>query len=108
MAAKMQKTQKEWQLQWTRGKYTVRELYDKGFRSRSNKYNLAVYEYKYYGRHYSIDLVLSDGDYNELKDCPSQIEREYEEQAEREEWERFCYLKDKFKNHDLKYQTEDA
>ena len=86
MAEKIQKTQKEWQLQFTRGKYSVRNLYDKGFRPRSNRYKLAVYEYKYYGRHYSVEICLSDEDYDELKDIPAQIAGEEAYQRDREEW----------------------
>jgi hypothetical protein len=95
-----QKTQEEWKNEYEDGKLTVRDLYDAGFRPRSNKYRSAVKEYKYYKQYYSIDLTLTPDDYQEFKCCEYDVRREEEEKAERQEYERFLYLKQKYGKHD--------
>jgi hypothetical protein len=87
--------QTTWDLKHLSG-VTPRELWDAGFRPRSNKYRLAVKEWKYYGEYYSVELTLSPNDYSELKSCPLEIAREEEETEERAEYERFLYLQEKY------------
>jgi len=93
---KPQKGQKEWETEYKRGDHSPRDLYDAGFRPRSNKYLMAVKEWKYYRRHYSVTLTLSQDDYSELKDCPSQVRQEEEEVAERAQYDNIAYLLNKY------------
>ena len=96
MAEKPQKTQKEWEREWKNGELTVRDLYDAGFRPRSNKYRSAVKEWKYYKRFYSVTLTLTPDDYEEFKCCEHDVWMEEEEAAERAEYDRFLYLQNKY------------
>ena len=93
-----QKTQAAWECEYLNGIHTPRDLYDAGFRPRSNKYRSAVKEWKYYKRFYSITLTLSYDDYEEFKRCEHDVWMEEEEAAERAEYERFLYLQNKFGN----------
>ena len=93
---KPQKTTAEWIYEYESGKRTVRDLYNAGFRPRSNKYRSAVKEWKYYKKYYSVTITLTQDDYNEFKCCEHDVWREEEEMAERAEYERFKYLENKY------------
>ncbi len=91
-----QPTQKEWQEAYEQGKFDVRFLWDFGFRPRSNKYKSALHEYKYYKRFYSITITLSTDDYDDFKMCEIDVMNEQDEAADREEYDRYLYLKNKY------------
>ena len=90
------KTQTAWECEYLNGVHTPRNLYDAGFRPRSNKYRSAVKEWKYYKQFYSITLTLSYDDYQEFKCCENDVWMEEEEAAKRAEYERFLYLQNKY------------
>ena len=59
------------QAEWNSGKWSIWELWEAGFEPKSNKYRSAVKAWKDHGKYYSVDLTLTQDEYNELKDCPS-------------------------------------
>ena len=96
MPEQKQKTSEQWQKEYDNGDHTVRSLYDWGFRCRSNKYQIAVKEYNYWGKHYHITIDLCTGDYADLKDLPHQIELEEADAEDRAAYDQIQRLVDKF------------
>ena len=96
MTEKPQKTQKTWEEEYKRGDLSPRALWDNGFRPRSNKYRLAVKEYKYYKKYYCVALTLTKEEYEQLKNCEMDIWKEQQEADERAEWDHYEYLRDKY------------
>lgn len=70
------KLQKEWQAEYDAGLLTPQDLWDAGFRPRSNKCRAAVKEWKYYKKHYTVCLTLTPDEYEELKECSYRDEDE--------------------------------
>ena len=102
MGAKRQRTSKEYQALYNTGKLDVQDLWNEGFRPRSNKYRSAVKEYNYYKQHYIIEVtIVSREEYEEFKMCEIYEAQEKQEAADRDEYERFLLLKNKYAEEDM-------
>ena len=91
-----QKTQTAWECEYLNGMHTPRDLYDAGFRPRSNRYRMAIKEWRYYKQFYSITLTLTPDDYKEFKSCEHDVWMEEIEKKEIAEYKRFLYLQNKY------------
>ena len=89
--------QEEWQRAWDENCLNVRDLWDAGFRPRSDKYRHAVKEWKYHKKYYSVTLTLDSYVYAAFKDCYYRELEEVKNLKDLQEYRLIQYLHNKFR-----------